>query len=303
MTAARHSPITLSAALLLGAALGLAGMRADRPSPAAATVPSADTAIAATDSAPSTFAAGRDTAAAASSAAVYSAAWELLKDGKLPREERRVIQRALLEEWCRIDLRAALHAAFEEDETTREAPFTTPLFGSCSEGIRSQPDLAWNLISSREFGLHTRTLRREWIHLTAEDDPPTLVRRFSELPPDVLLDAIWAAAASTYRSTEPIRGREELNAAMFAMSKTPTADAATGAFAAGIAARLQHKQLLPWVRKPPEAWLRKPYLDAYVLSLRRLAADELTTVLENLPNDLRAEVEKAPCFPSREPGE
>lgn len=298
----RNSRITLSAALLLGVALGLAGLR-DNLTSAADQTPTKNPASAATDVLPPKSAVGRDSVATASSAAAYSAAWELLKDGKLRREERRVMQCALLKKWCRIDLRAALHAAFEEDGTTREARFTTPLFGSCSEGIRSQPDLAWNLISSREFGLHTRTLRREWIHLTAEDDPPTLVRRFSELPPDVLLDAIWAASASTYRSTEPIRGREELNAAIFAMSKTPTADAATGAFAAGIAARLQHKELLPWVRKPPEAWLRKPYLDAYVLSLRSLAADDLTTVLENLPSNLRAEVEQAPCFPSREPGE
>jgi hypothetical protein len=211
MTAARHSPVTLSAALLLGVALGMAGMREDRPSPAAATEPSDDAAIAATDSAPSTFAAGRDTAAAASPSAAYSAAWELLKDGKLRRKERRAIQCDLLEEWCQIDLRAALHAAFDEDEVTDEDPFAASPYDACSDGIRSQLDLVWELVEAREYGLHTRKLRTQWITLAGYQNPLKLLDHFPKLPAepkDRQDDPRWQAvqialAGSIEKSADP----------------------------------------------------------------------------------------------------
>lgn len=297
MTAARHSPITLSAALLLGVALGLAGMREDRPSPAAATEPADDTAIAATDSLPSTFAAGRDSATAASSAAAYSAAWELLKDGKLQREERRVIQRALLAEWCRIDLRAALHAAFEEDDTIDEDPFATSPFEACSEEIQSQLDLVWELVEAREYGLHTRKLRTHWITLAGHQNPLKLLDHFPKLPAeprdrqdDPRTQAVEMALAGSINQSADPKLTDAVLAKLVALAVDEDRDRIVNAAAGFLPLWIPEERHLEFLRGANTPVAREIHLRAYASLLQVHLNHGKVEKLDDIPAEFRAEV-------------
>lgn len=297
MTAARHSPITLSAALLLGVALGLAGMREDRPSPAAATEPADDTAIAATDSLPSTFAAGRDSAAAASPSAAYSAAWELLKDGKLRRKERRAIQCDLLEEWCQIDLRAALRAAFDEDEVTDEDPFAASPYDACSDGIRSQLDLVWELVEAREYGLHTRKLRTQWITLAGYQNPLKLLDHFPKLPAepkDRQDDPRWQAvqmalAGSIEQSADP-KLTDAVLAKLVVLAVDEDRDRIVNAAAGFLPLWIPEERHLEFLRGAKTPVAREIHLRAYASLLQVYLNNGKVEKLDEIPAEFRAEM-------------
>jgi hypothetical protein len=310
MTAARHSPITLSAALLLGAALGLAGMRADRPSPAAATVPSDDAAIAATDSAPSTFAAGRDTAAAASPSAAYSAAWELLKDGKLRRKERRVVGSALLEEWCRIDLRAALHAAFDEDEVTDEDPFAASPYDACSDGIRSQLDLVWELVEAREYDLHTRKLRTHWITLAGHQNPLKLLDHFPKIPAepqdrqdDPRTQAVEMALAGSINQSADPKLTDAVLAKLVALAVDEDRDRIVNAAAGFLPLWIPEERHLEFLRGANTLVAREIHLRAYTSLLQVHLNHGKKEKLDQIPAEFRDEVMSRLGYPARAPEE
>jgi hypothetical protein len=289
--------ITLSAALLLGVALGLAGPREKKPAPEVATPPAAASAPAAPPAGP---ASSRDEAALSSArtAAVskpdaYAAAWELLQQRDLRRSERQALETALLEEWCKIDLRAALHAAIANDPTYNEHSLMWSPVSTCLEEVSHQPELVWDLVSAREYGLRTSLLRREWIWSCAGSQPLQLLRRLPDLPADDRAEAIQMAVRYTHQQDEPAPGKDEVVAAVLALRGTPDEVAAMNGFANGLAGAMRFSDLEALLLDPPDPELRDLHVMAYAAKIDsgRLPGD--TPDVHSLSPGLRAEVEAA----------
>jgi hypothetical protein len=297
MHPARRTSLTLAAALLLGVALGLAGPREKKPAPEVSTPSTAASAPAAPAAGPTS---SRDGAASSSarSAAVskpdaYAAAWELLQQRELRRSERQELETALLLEWSKIDLRAALHAQFAAVPNGNEDdPFLTPL-GACMEEVHNQPDLVWELISSREYGLRTRDLRVAWMDSCAGDQPLKVIRHLPDLPADDRAHAIQEAVYSTHRRSQPAPGKDEVAAAVLALRGTPDEAAATAGFAMGLARATETSELGTLLLDPPDPKFRDFYLAAYAVAIDRGGPLNENPHLDSLPPDLRAEVEAA----------
>lgn len=297
MHPARLNSLTLAAVLLLGVALGLAGPREKKPAPEVSTPSTAASAPAAPAAGP---ASSRDGSASSSARTTtvsktdaYAAAWELLQQRDLRRSERQQLETALLRDWSKIDLRAALHAQFaavpngDEDD-----PFLTPL-GACMEEVHKQPDLVWELISSREYGLHTRDLRVAWMDSCAGEQPLKVVRHLPDLPADDRAHAIQEAVYSTHRRSQPAPGKDEVAAAVLALRGTPDETAAMEGFAMGLARAIETSELSPLLLDPPDPEFRDFYLAAYVIEIDLVGPLNENPHLNSLPPDLRAEVEAA----------
>lgn len=296
MSATRRTPVTISAALLLGVAFGFAGpwgkemTRNEGPPPSDA------------GSATASAAAGGSSArtAASSSANAYAAAWELLKDGKLRREERRQLESTLLREWSKVDLRAALHAAFEGDCSDRDDPFVfLPMDASLEVG--TQADLLWELVLSREYSLHTRRLRREWINITARKDPLEILRRLPEMPPDVRALAVCRAVADSHRFAglyRPAAGKEEVIAAVLKLRGSSYEAAAMAGLAGGISSITETSELSGLLLNSPDPALRDVYLKAYAIKVEHGSDGGRQVALDILPAETRAEVEALSGSPS-----
>lgn len=305
MHSARRTLITLSAALLLGVTLGLAGpwgKEATRnESPPARGVSAADDAGSANASGAAVASSVRT--AAPSSSKACAAAWELLKDGKLRREERRQPEATLLREWSKVDLRAALLADFERSSGNRDDPFDSLPLDAYLE-VETQTDLLWELVLSREYGLHTRKLRREWINATARRDPLEILRRLPELPPDVRAGAVCRAVADSHRFADfppkhrPAAGKEEVIAAVLGLRGSPYEAAAMAGLAGGIASIEEASELSGLLLNPPDPALRDVYLMAYAMEVEHGSSGGRQVALDILPAEVRAEVEALLGSPS-----
>jgi hypothetical protein len=297
MDPARRTPLTLSAALLLGVALGLAGPREKKPAPEGLPAPAAASAPAAPAAgAPSSR--GRAASSSARTSAVskpdaYAAAWELLQQRDLRRSERQELESALLEEWSKIDLRAALHAAAAREANHDKDPFKWSPFLECLDEVPHQPDLVWELVSSREYGLHTRDLRREWILSCEESQPLQLIRRLPDLPAEDRAAAIQMAVLYTHRQDEPAPGKDEVVAAVLALRGTPDEAAAVEGFATGLSSSIPTSEVEELLLDPPDPELRDFYLAAYAIAIDGGGPLDENAHLNSLPAGLRAEVEAA----------
>lgn len=301
MTPDRRTPLTLLAALLLGAALGLLATGEKPPSSSSlpATAEGAGTAARGNPSPPPR--AGRESTSArlpaGSTAAAYSAAWELLLDRELPRDERTTLASALLEEWCLVDLRAALHAAFSDGRTDSDDPFAPDALDSCSKGIEQQPDLAWELCESQEYGLHTRRLRETWIVHTGVQDPLRLLDRYSLLPAERLEQgraprdaAIRMALVGSLEKNADPKLAEAVLAKLVALAEEGDREKIVSAAAAFLPQWLPAERNLESLRAAQSPVDREIYLKAYAgLVQSHLDIGQLEK-LDQIPADLRAEV-------------
>lgn len=291
MNAAPRTTLTLLAALLLGAALGLAGTRAKPPAADTLITPSKGFHAGSTPSRAAAESSAIRTAEVSTSDA-YAAAWELLQQRDLRRKERQYLESSLLGEWRKIDLRAALHAAFEEEPARNEDPFESP-FSGCWEEIPQQLDLVWELVATREYGLHTRALRKAWILASAEKRPLDVLRRLPDLPSDVRALAVHAAIYYTHHRQFAAPGKDEVVAAVLALRGTPDEAAALEGFATGIASTVDFTELGTLLLDPPDPDLRDVYVMAYAVGIAGSTSPNSNPHLDSLPPDLRAEVEEA----------
>jgi hypothetical protein len=295
MNANPRTRITLIAGLLLGAALGLTGPQGKPPASDTSSI-SAKASAAAANAGSTPSRAGLESSSArtaeVSKSAVYAAAWELLQQRDLRREERQDLESRLLGEWSKVDLRAALHAALEAYPTTDSDPFETP-FGTCWQEIPLQLDLVWELVASREYGLHTRALRKAWISASAEKRPLDVLRRLPDLPSDVRALAVHAAIYYTHHRQFAAPGKDEVVAAVLALRGTPDETAALEGFATGIASTVDFTELGTLLLDPPDPDLRDLYVMAYAVGIADSTSPNSNPHLDSLPPDLRAEVEAA----------
>ena len=298
MPPARRTSITLSAALLLGVALGLAGPRVRKPatevlpSSAAASSPAAPAARPASSREGSVSSSGRT--ATVSKPDAYAAAWELLQQRDLRRSERQELESALLKEWCKIDLRAALHAQISAvPDGDEDDPFAGLPLGACMEEVENQPDLVWELISSREYGLRTRDLRVAWMDSCAGEQPLEVLRRLRDLPADDRAHALQMAVYCTHRQNEPEPGKDEVVAAVLALRGTTDETAAMEGFAVGLSQITPTSHVEELLLDPPDPELRDFYLMAYAISIDGGGPLGDNPHLNSLPPGLRIEVEAA----------
>lgn len=298
MHPARRTSLTLAAALLLGVALGLAGPREKKPAPevlpssAAVSDPAAPAAGPASSSDRASTSSIRTTTVSKPDA--YAAAWELLQQRDLRRSERQQLETALLREWSKIDLRAALHAQFAAvPNGDEDAPFAGLPLGACMEEVENQPDLVWELISSREYGLRTHDLRVAWMDSCAGEQPLEVLRRLPDLPADDRAHALQMAVHCTHRQSQPAPGKDQVVAAVLALRGTPDEAAAMEGFAVGLARVTETSELATLLLDPPDPEFRDFYLAAYVIEIDRGGPLNENPYLNSLPPDLRAEVEAA----------
>lgn len=297
MNPACRNSITLAAALLLGVALGLglAGLPEKKPAPEvlpSSTAPSVPVVPAAGyDSSSDGLASSTTRTAEVSPPDAYAAAWELLQQRDLRRSERQKLESALLAEWGKVDLRAALHAQFAAMPNGDEDDPFQARFGPCSEEVGRQPDLVWKLISSREYGLHTRLLRAEWIDSCAGRQPLEVLRCLPDLPVEDRAEAIEMAIYYTHRRSQPAPGKDEVVTAVLALRGTPDEAAVLEGFAMGLARVTETSELGTLLLDPPTPELREVYLMAYAEAIDGGGALRENPHLDSLPPDLRAEVE------------
>lgn len=186
-----HSLPSLLAAIVAGALLGGFGPSpkdaggGESPPPDSGKTPARNTSAASVAG----NASDRDLKGTARVSAAYAGAWEILKDGKLDPSIRVVLQQALLEEWCLVDLEAALPAAIGES-----------MIGACAPGIEARSEEVWSWIRDSKFGLSTWSLLHTWIEIAGEKDPRHLLQRFDELPPDPVPVKRAPTSASSDRS-------------------------------------------------------------------------------------------------------
>ena len=289
MNPARRAPVTMSAGLGIGVALGLAGMSERRAAPENEAPLAEGAFVVATESAAAGSGSTSVPGSSSSSTEAYAAAWDLLKDGKLTKRERRRAESELLQEWSKVDLRSALQAAFEGDWSDPDDPFDTTPIRACLAEIGRQPDLVWSLISSREFGLHTRDLREAWIRVLAVKRPREVLRRLPELPSDLRSEAVYAVVVTTHRRDRPAPGKEEVAATLRAFHGTPDEAVVMEGYAGGIASTTEGSELSALLLNSPDAAMREVYLMAYVMGIQ--AGDSRQVALDVLPADIRAEVE------------
>ncbi len=289
--------ITAPAALLLGAALGLlAGWgepaatadvplqkeESASPSSRVLTVSSRTSSTASTPRLPTE-----------GSAAAYAAAWESLKDGKLPRQERIDLQHLLLREWALVDLAAAIRAVAADPIKHDDDPFDSSAIDYLWQGIAAQPDVAWDIIQSRELGMRTPRLRNGWIQAVGRKDPVELIGKLPQLPQEDRFKAMRAAVVGSHHRDQAGTGGEEVVATLLALRGTADDPIARKALAEGLSSSVRCEDLRADFLRQQDPDVRSIYLDAYAQSFEQLDLPERDAELEALPAHLRAEVVQA----------
>jgi hypothetical protein len=301
MNPTRRTSLTLSAALLLGVALGLAGPRGERQSNDAAKSSSVGAVASVTDAGSSVPRAGNQSYSVPSSAAstsdAYAAAWELLKDGKLRREERRNLESDLLEVWAKIDLRAALHAAYEEEGTDEEDPFEVSPLDACFEGIRSQPDLVWELVSSWEYGLHTRELRKAWITHVGYQNPLKLLEHFTALPAEPMdsdedprEQAVRMALTGCFEKGADPKLADAVLAKLGSLAADGDQERIVSSAASFLPLWIPENRHLEFLRGATTPVAREIHLRAYASLIQVYLSNGMEEKLDDIPTEFRAEV-------------
>ena len=114
----------------------------------------------------------------------YARAWKALRGGIYTTKERVRVQRDLLERWAEVDLAAAIEAALGEAWDSDGGPeFDScgPLLDVFSEALAENPQVGWDLIRGRQFGVGSGMVRRVWMEAVGMKDPLFLANRAGEL--------------------------------------------------------------------------------------------------------------------------
>lgn len=283
---------TAPAALLLGAAVGLAGIQT--PSGDQASTPAK---VAASPDARSTAHRSTTGTRPTASAGSYIAGWNSLKDGQLPKKERIALQCAILQEWAVVDLSAAIRAVVADQESRLTSRgVNDPMREALRAGIAAQPDLAWHLIESHAFGLHTRWIRDAWIKAVGPHDPMKVLRRSPHFSPSERDVVMRIATESTFAPAQPDTAGEEFVSLVLTLPNQPDLPPRKS-----LIYHLRHtvekSSLLDRVRQAQHPEIRRVYLEAY-LGFNAMKPElpegesEPESEDEPLPPEIREEVEQ-----------
>lgn len=282
---------TAPAALLLGAAVGLAGLQAptgDQASRLAKVVASPN----AQSSAHHPTTGPRPTA----SAGAYIAAWNSLRDGQLPKKERIALQCAILKEWAMVDLSAAIRAVVADQDSWR--PWgDDPIRSALHAGIAAQPDLAWHFIETHAFGLHTRWIREAWIKVVSPHDPMKVLRRSPHFPPSQRDVVMGIATESIFAPAQPDTAGEEFVSLVLTLPNQPDHFPPRKSLIHKLRSTVGYPGLLDRVGRTQNPDVRGVYLEAYLgiaggLPINPQAESSWKSELESLSPGIWKEAEQ-----------
>ncbi|HEX7260482.1 MAG TPA: hypothetical protein VF258_01590, partial [Luteolibacter sp.] len=231
------------------------------------------------------------------STADYSAAWDSLKGRFLPRQERLLIEKTLLEEWSVIDLAAAVRAVFAE--ATDQGPNGFGMVGihtlldCCAPGIHADPARAWELIRSSAFGLETGRFRGAWLDCMTEADPVFVFSILSELPKGERLSTLSVLGESSSTHADPAT-RAALWTHLSALPDTPAEQEILSSVGESICFYMPPEKLADRLLGELSPAGRKICIAALSLSLFEVMEDEdFPKPLLLLPEAMRGEVAAA----------
>jgi hypothetical protein len=114
----------------------------------------------------------------------FARAWNAVQTGKFTTRERIKVQRDLLKKWAEVDLAAAIHAALGEAWDTDGGGYydqTGFLLDVFWDAFAKNPQVGWDMIRDKQFGVATGMLRHIWINAVGRKDPLFLATRIGDL--------------------------------------------------------------------------------------------------------------------------
>lgn len=282
---------SLPVALLVGAALGFAGLPGRHESDSVVSIPSGGADGLSAGSAHLGAASEKSTISSepSASASECAAAWETLKDGHLPERERAALQSLILQQWSRADLPAAIQAAAVDQGTGSWSDLDMQLRGSLRPGLAAHPERAWHLIQTHAAGFDTTWLREEWIQAVRIRNPDMVIKVASQFPMMRRGMAISAAIAGSRQLAEGGVGDEAVVDAFLAL---PEGQLTRSEISWQLGNTIPRQEILERVLHAHSPGGRRVYLEAYVDSQRPLMHLGLGLELESLPPEFHEEVEQ-----------
>ncbi len=228
------------------------------------------------------------------SSAVYAAAWDSLKGRFLPKQDRLLIEKTLLEEWSVIDLASAVRAVFAE--TTDQGPNgfgkvgILTLLECCAPGIQKDPLKAWKLIPSNAFGWETVRFRSAWLSCMIEANPVLVFSILDELPKHERLATLSRLAEASCTAKNPTT-RAAIWTQLSALPDTPSEQESLTRIGESICFYTAPEELTARLLDENTPAARKIYISAMSLALFEVMEDdEFPKPLLLLPAMLRGEV-------------
>ncbi|WP_193211165.1 hypothetical protein [Luteolibacter marinus] len=278
-----------SAALMVGVAIGLVGLSGRFRAAPEASNQSAGAGKVLAESSPFGSDTKKNTRSSGStaSASEYEAAWEILKDGRLPERERAALQSLILQQWSLLDLPGAIHAAAVDQDTGAWSISDGELRKSLRPGLAADPERAWHLIQTHAAGFDTIWLREEWIQAVSIRNPDLVIKVASQLPTTDRGLAIETAIKGSRQVSEGGVGDEAVVEALLALPDGQF----TGPEISGILGTvIPQQEIIERALQAHSPGVRRVYLEAYVYSQSPLLSLGLEIGLDSLPPDIRGEV-------------
>lgn len=237
---------------------------------------------------------GGPDASAPLSTADYVAAWDSLKGRFLPRQERLLIEKTMLEEWSVIDLAAAVRAVF--GESTDQGPNGFGKFGiltlleCCAPGIQADPLKAWELVRSNTFGLETGRFRNAWLDCMREPNPVLVFSILGELPKHERLSTLSVLAESSCSAVDPTT-RAAIWAKLSALPDAPAEQESLTRVGESMCSSIPPAELAARLLGEPTPAARRICISALALSLFEVMEEkDFPKPLLGLPVAMRGEV-------------
>ena len=111
-------------------------------------------------------------------------AWDAIARRDLTPRERCQMQKKVLEQWAKVDLKAAMAAALENpwDGGFEEGGIDS-LVPAFSEAFMKNPLEAWEIIQSGQLGLGAALFRWQWVDSVSKGNPLLVLSYFNEFSP------------------------------------------------------------------------------------------------------------------------
>lgn len=105
----------------------------------------------------------------------FAGAWREIASRDLTVSQRLEMQIKILNQWAKVDLEAAMHAALDNawDGGTDKGG-VGPLMVAFGDAFRERPLEAWDLLQSGKLGLGAVWFERQWVESAAEKEPAFL---------------------------------------------------------------------------------------------------------------------------------
>ena len=165
------------------------------------------------------------------------------------------------------------------------------------KAIEAQPDLVWDLIESREFGLHTRQLRKDWISIMSIRGPDKILKHFAALPeePSGAGDpprdwAIQSALTGSFANDADPNLALEVMRQLVELSDGGDREKIVAIAAGTLKLWIPEERHLEFLRGASSPVAREIHLKAYAGHLQRYVDFRKLEKLDQIPADLRAEV-------------